>query len=257
MNYKITILVDNYLSPPLEIEHGFSALIEYKNKRILFDTGQNNALFTNAKILNIDLNNIDFLILSHGHYDHGGNIAKIINLNPDIQIIVHQNACIPRYSIHPDKPVKNIGLSKQNKIALIEHPNIIWCSKPLELLPCLWVSGEILRKTDFEDCGGPFYLDTNKQNPDFIEDDMSICIIDNNQLNIICGCCHSGIVNTIDWFKKLTGLDDINSVQGGLHLLHSDTNRLNKTFDYLSKNVKTIHACHCTGTEAINSINQL
>ena len=79
-NMKITVLAENTLSEKisqplkekLKTEHGLSLFIETENHKILFDMGQTNIFIENAKHLELDLENVDFAILSHGHYDHGG-----------------------------------------------------------------------------------------------------------------------------------------------------------------------------------------
>jgi len=100
-NIEITVLVDNNADQGFMAEHGFSVLIEHNNQRILFDTGQCDALFHNAKKLNIKLTELDSIILSHGHYDHGGNIEWLSTNNPSCQLYLHPDSLKKRFSIIP------------------------------------------------------------------------------------------------------------------------------------------------------------
>jgi glyoxylase-like metal-dependent hydrolase (beta-lactamase superfamily II) len=107
---KITILVDNSSSDPdLQSEHGFSLWIEADNKKILFDTGHSKLIVHNAAKLDINLGLAQYLILSHGHYDHTGAVAEIVRLNPSITIFCHPFITNQRFSRQPDGYMKLIG----------------------------------------------------------------------------------------------------------------------------------------------------
>lgn len=254
----ITTLADNNLPEPMVSEHGLSILIEWNGKRILFDTGESDALSTNAELLGISLDNLDYLIISHGHYDHGGNIAKILAINPHIIVVAHPNCTVPRYSHHENKPIRSIGLTQENRAALIgkHHSKQIWCRKPVELIPGLWVSGEIPRITDFETTGGPFYLDQTKTRPDLIPDDLAIWFDHGDSLTVITGCCHSGVVNTITYIESITQ-KPVTELIGGLHLVNADQNRLDKTVAFLNdSSLKKIVPMHCTGESAFDLLKE-
>lgn len=252
--YKITLLSDNRLERPLTAEHGFSLLIEQYGKRILFDTGQGEALFHNAETLGVELTGVDYVILSHGHYDHGGNIARILSLNPDAILIAHPNCTVPRYSLHKGKPVKSVALTKDNRWAVVgrDHSKLQWSFNPTAVTDRIHVTGEIPRHTDFEDTGGPFFLDMNGKKADLLHDDMALWIDNGESVSVVCGCCHSGIVNTLTYIKTLTG-KKIDSLIGGLHLLHANENRLKRTFEFLEgENIRSVKPCHCSGDQVLN-----
>ena len=70
---RITILCDAFgpSAGALEMDWGFSALVEYEGKRILFDTGNNSQVFArNVKKLGVDLTHLDAAVISHRHGDH-------------------------------------------------------------------------------------------------------------------------------------------------------------------------------------------
>lgn len=78
----LTILSDNIARPPLESEHGFAVWIATPSAKILFDTGAGPAMLRNADALGIDLSEADAIVLSHGHYDHTGNLAEALRRAP-------------------------------------------------------------------------------------------------------------------------------------------------------------------------------
>ena len=259
MTTKITLLVDNKAQEGLKKEHGFSLFIESKGKRILFDSGQNNALFFNAEKLNISLNDLDVIILSHGHYDHGGNLAALLLANPNALFYAHPDCKKIRYSIHPNKPVKVISLSNQTIEAIntIPEAQIKMIIQPTEVLPGIWLTGQIPRNNSTEDTWGPFFLDKAGVNTDWINDDMSLWIETESGIAVICGCCHSGITNTLEHIKRQKNKNTpINILLGGLHLISANQQRLSHTIEYLNnQNIEKIYPAHCTGEYAMKLLD--
>jgi 7,8-dihydropterin-6-yl-methyl-4-(beta-D-ribofuranosyl)aminobenzene 5'-phosphate synthase len=254
---KITILVDNksnreeYLS-----EHGFAVWIEADKKRILFDTGKTgNVLLNNAAAQGIDIATADFLVLSHGHYDHTGGIAAVLKKNPGIKILAHPSTCVPRYSLHKDGTINSVGMTASTRESLKKViDKVVWITRPMEISRGINITGEIERKTLFEDTGGSFFLDPDCKRSDLIDDDLAIWFNTVNGVVILTGCCHSGIVNTVEQIKKkYKGKFILHAVIGGLHLCNASTERIDATIEYL-KNEKPefIMPAHCTGDVAFN-----
>lgn len=254
MSNKLTILVNDAAEVPYLKEHGIAILIEYNGSRILFDTAQNEALFYNAKQLDISFLELNSLILSHGHYDHGGNVFKILEKNPLITFFAHPDCLNKRYSYHKGKEPKFAGLSEINEKAITSLPSdhCSWCDIPTEIIPNVWVTGEIPKKNNFEDTGGDFYLDKEGQIVDLLKDDLSMWIVDKGELVIVCGCCHSGIINTIEYIKKISKISKIKTLIGGFHLKKANEARISKSIKYLnSLGINKIIPLHCTGKNII------
>src|SRR5579864_4745838 len=85
---QITVLYDAFGKPSaMQKDWGYSALIEYGGKRILFDTGNNPSILAkNAKAKGIDLTKLDFVVMSHRHGDHMGGLAYLLSVNPKVTI---------------------------------------------------------------------------------------------------------------------------------------------------------------------------
>jgi 7,8-dihydropterin-6-yl-methyl-4-(beta-D-ribofuranosyl)aminobenzene 5'-phosphate synthase len=256
MPTTITLLVDNKAETELKSEHGLSIFIEHQGKRILFDNGQGDeALFYNAEKLGISLTNLDLIILSHGHYDHSGNLDTLLKNNPGATFYAHPDCTQTRYSLHPGKAPRTISLREKIIAALAAFPekqkNFI--TSATEISPGMWLTGQIPRICDFEDTGGPFYLDKEKNAADPLYDDMSLWIETEDGLAVICGCCHSGLINTLNQIKKLTGQTRIKCLLGGLHLVNANQARIDATIDYLNhQNIGDIYPAHCTGDNAMS-----
>lgn len=263
-NLKFCILIDNTSDKELLTEHGFSVWIECDGKTILFDTGQNaddsGILFKNAKALGCDLTTVDTLVLSHGHYDHTGSISYLLEVNPKVNIVCHPNALMAeRYSIYPDKEPRQIAMPEKDRNALRLRPahQLHLLTESTFLFPGIGFSGAIPRQHPLEDTGGPFFTDKHEIKPDRIYDDISLWFETSQGLVILTGCCHSGIMNTVQHIQNVTGKQKIRAVVGGLHLNRASEQRLQATRDAFVKwKPQVIVPCHCTGEPAINYLKE-
>jgi 7,8-dihydropterin-6-yl-methyl-4-(beta-D-ribofuranosyl)aminobenzene 5'-phosphate synthase len=297
---KITILVDNITDrllpsstlvkrPPFtsderitkspRAEHGFSALCEIsyvdrdvkKINRFLFDTGvTEDGIIYNSDIFGINFQDIETIILSHGHFDHiSGLISTIRRVKKPIEIIVHPDAFLKRWLVFPngnkakldsidEKAVQQSG----GIIRKISHTSFFPGDKShKEVNNRVLITGEIPRTTDFER-GFPlqFKEGTNESDliPDpLVNDDQAIVMkVKGKGLVILTGCGHAGIINTINFVKKVTGIEKIYALIGGFHLTGEGYEGLIPlTVDELKKaNPTYIVPCHCSGWKAANEI---
>ena len=123
---------------------------------------------------------------------------------------------------------------------------------PVTILPGIFTTGEIPRKTDFEDTGGDFFLDISCTKCDLINDDQALFIESSQGIIVILGCAHSGVVNTLNYISELTHQSKIFAVFGGMHLLQASKERLDATAEAFARyDVRIIGPCHCTGLKAI------
>ena len=118
---KLTTLIENTTCrPDLTPEHGLSLYIETGEHRILFDAGQSDAFADNAEKMGIDLGEVDLAILSHGHYDHGGGIAKFLQINKKAPVYINKHGFEPHYN----GTEKNIGLDTELLELMEEWENL-------------------------------------------------------------------------------------------------------------------------------------
>ncbi len=255
---KLTLLVDNRAKQGLTVEHGLSIWIETAGRNLLFDTGQGAALQGNARSLGVDLTATDTLILSHGHYDHTGGVPQIVDGNPGVQVFVHPSATGPRYSIR-DGAAKSIAMPEPAKSSLSALPpgSVHWVTEPVELIEGVGITGPIPRLEPEEDVGGPFFIDVRGSKPDPIEDDLALWISTNDGLVVVMGCGHAGLINTLQYAKRVSGVSKIHTVLGGFHLVEASESRLERTIEALeSLQVDRIVPCHCTGGMATQILKE-
>ncbi len=246
---SITVLVENTAGKSGVIaEHGLAYFIEAGDKKILFDTGQGMALEHNAKKLGIDLYNLDALILSHGHYDHTGGV----HLVSAKKVFAHPAVVDPKFSRNPNGKSHSVAMPNLDRQALLAHPKWVRVEAPMELSSGLRLTGPIPRLTDFEDTGGAFFSDADCTVSDELPDDQSLFFETPAGTVVILGCAHSGVINTLRTIQTLTNNRPLQTVVGGMHLLHADENRMNRTIEELRRlNVRCLMPCHCTGLPAI------
>lgn len=249
---QIKILVDNEAAEGLQAEHGFSLWLSAQNQNILFDTGQKDALLFNAGKLGVRLEEADTLVLSHGHYDHTGGLADVLSCNHKVKVYCHAAAFLPRYSINDGtaKPVK-MTTKAMASIGNLPEERMQWVTKPVNISDSIAITGEIPRENDFETSGGSFYFDRDGKRADAIIDDMALWVNSENGLIVCIGCCHAGIINTLNHIKRVSGVDRVHTLIGGLHLMKANQKRLEQTIELLkNEKIERIIACHCTGDEA-------
>ena len=247
---KITVLSDYAANKGLDTEHGFAAWVEVGEHSILFDTGQTGVMQANATRLGIDLKKAETLALSHGHFDHTGSLPEFLAENTTARIYFAHGLNVDRYSCKPGTPVRQIGIPEASRQALAALPasRLRDLSQPEYLLPRVGLTGPVPRVSSFEDAGGPFYLDPDSRQSDLIKDDQSMWFETSDGLVILLGCCHAGLVNTIEYVRNISGIQKVHGIIGGMHLVNADQQRLNKTFMAISPwQPKFLIPCHCTG----------
>jgi 7,8-dihydropterin-6-yl-methyl-4-(beta-D-ribofuranosyl)aminobenzene 5'-phosphate synthase len=249
---RLTIVVDNRANQGLTSEHGFAAWIEVPGRRLLFDTGQGTALEGNADQLNIDLGTVDTLVLSHGHYDHAGDLPLVIERSPALELYAHPAATGSRYW-NRDGVTKTIAMPVAARSALASlHAGVHWTTEPVDLGGGLGLTGAIPRLNDYEDTGGPFFLDTAGRQADPIEDDLAVWIRTERGLVVVVGCSHAGLVNTLRHALGVSGETRLHAVLGGFHLTEASEARLARTMVELDElGPDLIVPCHCTGDAAV------
>jgi len=243
----IKILVDNQATESWQSEHGLSLCLEYGTERMLFDSGAGNALPLNLKFAGIYPETFTRVMLSHGHNDHTGGLATVLKTASHVPLYHAPGVEVVRFSLHPGQTPHDISMPKDAREALMKHPNRHTVDGFTEIVPGIFLTGAIPRHS-FEDSGGPFYFDNLGKTPDLLNDEQAL-LFDSGVL--ITGCCHAGIINTVEYCRMKHPEIAIRTIAGGLHLLHASSDRLSRTADYLnSLHLKKLILLHCTGDAA-------
>jgi 7,8-dihydropterin-6-yl-methyl-4-(beta-D-ribofuranosyl)aminobenzene 5'-phosphate synthase len=250
---RLTILVDNNAGHVSDGEWGLSFFIDADGKKILFDLGASDLFLRNAARLKIDLMSLDYLILSHGHYDHTWGLDYLLRLYLTAQLplqkrpslIAHPGAVVPKFRDDGNE----FGVT-QSRPVLERNFNTILTKEPFRLTENLFFLGEIPRKFDFEGqktLGRTMAVAT--LTPDRLWDDTALAFKTPKGLIIITGCSHSGICNIIEHAREVCGEQRVFDIVGGFHLKDQKRTdpQLMATSHYLEElALDQIHPCHCT-----------
>jgi len=248
---KLITLIDNYVEKAsLYAEHGLSIFIDTGIVKILFDTGQSDNLIHNAEVLGIDLKDIDFVVLSHGHYDHTGGLYPFLQLNKKAKVICKKEIFIPKFNRND----KFIGLKYDDDLLedRIDYIEVITeIADNIFIMPEIPISHPI--DTHFNN------LRVRKGErlvEDEMEDELFIVIKHTDKINILTACSHRGISNICKTATDFFYLP-INLILGGFHLKECLWEQYHFVVDYLNRiHPSLIGTCHCTGIKMFTNMKR-
>jgi len=260
MSVCITTLSENTAGRGnLLAEWGLSILVETEKTSVLLDTGSSISAAHNADALGIDLNKVDKIVLSHGHYDHTGGLRQVLQkMRKDVEIIAHPDIWQAKYARRRDEPDRYIGIPFQRNE--LESLGAIFnlTAKPVKIDDSIMTTGEVLMVTSFEQVDADLFVkeDTGWQ-PDKIMDDQALIVNADSGLVVVLGCAHRGVINTLYHARQLTGRETIYAVIGGSHLINTSEERLWQTIDALRElRIQRLGLCHCTDLPAASVLAQ-
>lgn len=262
---RISVLVENNAkNEKLKKGKGLSMLVETENingekTKILFDTGDSGEILShNVATMNIKLNDVDAIVISHGHWDHtGGLLAALDLIGKRTPIILHPDALLPRVANKPK--IRLVGIQFRKEDIEKKGGVLIFNKYAFELSPGIFVTGEIARVTDYEEPPKIYFICRDGDLvPDKIFDDQALAIkLADGRGIIVTGCSHSGIINITKQVKTMLGVKKFALIIGGFHLIGAKSERIKRTVEDLIKlGAEKIAPNHCSGEEILNIVPQ-
>jgi 7,8-dihydropterin-6-yl-methyl-4-(beta-D-ribofuranosyl)aminobenzene 5'-phosphate synthase len=246
---KVTILYDAFgESAGLTKDWGFSAFVEHNGKRILFDTGNNAAIFEhNVKALGVDLTKLDFVVISHRHADHTTGLRYVLSMNPNVTVYVPADdgngfggAPLPKTFLRADDSLP----AKMQYFGGTEPEHFTWGK--------LYDTGNfVLVNQTTEVSPGIFLVRTVSQKKGTLElPELTLAIKRPNGLLLVDGCSHAGIEAILEAASAVDPRTEI--VFGGLHLVTTPVEEIDVRVESLKTKwkVQRIAPGHCTGEPA-------
>ena len=243
-------------------EHGLSFYIETEHHKLLADTGATDLLLKNAEKLGIDLTKVDTVILSHGHYDHGGGILPFVEINPAAKIYIPAAAFGAYYSLRDGAP-RYIGLAEE-----------------IRRLPQVVIVGGtaagIFRIDDelslFSGIGNTYPIPSANRNlrvktkqglrQDDFRHEQCLVVSEGGRKVLLSGCAHHGILNVLDRYRELFGGEPDVAISG-FHMMkksgysEEDLDMIADTAKELCKVSTVFYTGHCTGTEPFEAMKKI
>lgn len=282
---EIITLIDNYVDVLLEntdtvtrpklskgeeietdtlvAEHGLSLLVTIhqngKKHTILFDTGYTQiGVPHNIERLDIDINEIEMIVMSHGHMDHTGSLYPLLDkMSKPITLAVHPDDFhFPRYKKLDDGKKIRFPQTLKREELKEKRVDVLETKSPTSILEDLvMITGEVERTTPFEKGLPNALLERNGNlEEDPISDDQSLAIhLRSKGLVVISGCSHAGIVNTVLFSRKASGVEKVHALIGGFHLTGAIFEPIIETTISELKKIdpKVLVPMHCTGWKAV------
>lgn len=248
----IKALVENTsISKDFGSEHGFSLYIETKSHKILFDVGAGELFLQNAKKLHVNIADVDFLVISHGHYDHGGGLKAFLKENTKAKVFLHRLAFEKHYAIRPNAELVYIGLEEELK----HNKQIFLTSDHFLIDNGIRVFSNVVQKEPRLKSNKGLLLEHHGQTiNDPFSHEQNLVIKEDGKTLLVTGCAHNGIINILECFHALHGhMPDC--VIGGFHLSsrsggNEDADTIDRIGQYLMRTKAKYYTCHCTGLEA-------
>lgn len=265
---KAVMLVENtaLFATRLLAEHGFSLYIEDDEQKILYDTGCTDTVVKNAVKLGIKLEDLHYIIISHNHEDHSGGLRHIIKYYQDNAVMRKPTLIMSGMGIFNRRkflvpPHTEIGF-KMDLDVLERYFNVVFEPGVKQLTKNLVYLGCPERLNDFEGRVpqvAKVLVDGEFQD-DYVMEDAQLAYLHNNgkDVSVISGCSHSGVCNIIEYAKKVTGRESVDTFIGGLHLQAPPEEVIAKTVEYIKNSgLRQFYACHDTDMPSLLRLMQV
>jgi 7,8-dihydropterin-6-yl-methyl-4-(beta-D-ribofuranosyl)aminobenzene 5'-phosphate synthase len=254
--HLVTLVENTTRREDLIAQHGLSLYLVSHGKQILFDMGQDKTFHHNAVKLGIDISDIDYAILSHGHYDHCGGLSIFLQYNSSAPIYLGSGCDKLFYSERPEK-YRYIGLD--NNLLKENEGRFHWVAKSCE------VDSGIHLISDFHmgesrpgGNRGLLIREGGKYNPDPFAHEILLVICEPDGIILATGCGHSGILNMVLAAKKYFPNMHIKAVIGGFHLIGESRQEIERiAYKLLELGCARVITGHCTGEDAIHIMNEI
>jgi 7,8-dihydropterin-6-yl-methyl-4-(beta-D-ribofuranosyl)aminobenzene 5'-phosphate synthase len=254
---KLTVITENTVPGKFDGlcgEHGFSLFLETPQTRILFDTGPAGiATLNNAPKLGVDLRSADAIVISHGHGDHTGGLLGVLrHIGRPIPIYAHPGIFGDRVSKRASGKIVYAGMPYKREALEGLGATFDLSADFREIAPGIYLTGQVPRRSAFETGDAELFVARGGDLiRDPLPDDQSMAVKTSEGIALILGCCHAGLINTIEHCREQLPGQPIHTIIGGTHLGFAPAEQLKETSRILRDlGIKRLGLSHCTGLPA-------
>ncbi|MGI6451161.1 MAG: MBL fold metallo-hydrolase [Desulfitobacteriia bacterium] len=254
---QVTTLLENTKVEKANLinKHGLSLYIKTGGQKILFDTGPDDSLLHNAAELGIDLAEVNILVISHIHRDHGGGLGVFLKNNSKAKVYLNTNTQREYYVQRSATEFEYIGLDQAVLKTYHDRLNYVW--EKTSIAPGI----TLLRNTEYSGFRAKtinIRLEDGSIGQDSFDHELIMVLEEQGVLHVFTGCSHNGITNMVESVKKEFPGQKIQSLTGGFHLMNPHTGVIAEDEDtvkglarkLLEQDIPYIYTGHCTGPEA-------
>lgn len=253
-----TLVENTSVSSTYKHKHGMCFYIETNSHKILFDLGKNGLFIENAEKMGINISDIDIVVISHGHMDHGGALKLFLEKNNSAKVYIRDNAFDKHYT-------KFLGLKIDVGIdsSLKYHPQVVLTGKRMVLDDELTLFSDVETRECYSTSNNALYTGVGKNvYVDDFSHEQSLIISENEKLILVAGCSHAGIINIKNKAEQIVN-DKISYVVSGFHLYNPVSKRresnslVQEIAEKLNDNYTHYYTCHCTGQKAFYKMKEI
>lgn len=253
---RVTVLVDNVSGSTLKGEWGLSFYIEYGDKRVLLDTGLSSLFAENAAKMRIDLETVDYAVLSHAHDDHANGMDAFFEHNSHAMFYTASHCCEDCYDRHGKRFVYAgipRGVMKRHSDRIIRAEKDMYIDDGIRLL------GHTTPRLDKLGLAEDMFLKQGfrKFIPDDFRHEQSLVFELPDGIVIFNSCSHAGADNIINEVKAVYPGRRILAMIGGFHLFNKDCSYVSDFARRIdATGVEQIWTGHCTGTMSFGILKE-
>ena len=261
LSVKITVLLENTKpeNSAFEIEHGLALLVETTHSTFVFDCGHTGLAWKNAALMNLDLSKVQFVVLSHSHYDHAGGFPALVKYVTPKTLYTGKDFWLEKFSYNADTHnYKYAGCGFNMSDLSNWNVNQIICEDIIKIDDEAYLIGNFVKKYTFETISAKFVIGDDKQADNF-NDEVVLALREGDGVAIVTGCAHNGILNIISTVQQRLQLPlPIRRIIGGIHLKGASIDRINRTMTEMKNlGVKRLALCHCSGDEVYKYLEKV
>lgn len=261
---KIVVLIDNNQHPTLNLchEHGLSVYFEVEGEKWLFDVGASSGFYTNAENLGISIEDVDHLVISHGHADHTGGLEKFLLVNSKADIMMSAQI--------KDKSFYSYRRQSKRDISIDFKPVEQYINRFIFIEKNTQISEQVGLICEFSAChprpkanASLFISSLEGEKQDDFNHEIALTINTTDGLIVFSGCSHNGILNTLSACTTYSKNSDAIACIGGTHFVDKDTgvgfeseSDIQQTANILKSSYPNmiLYTGHCTGSFAAGKL---